>query len=418
MPKTERLLAAKGVSFPHAFTTTPFCCPARASIMTGRYAHNTDVHTGADARKLDQTTTLQHYLQEAGYHTAMFGKYLNSWSVSVDVPEFDEWAFFNRSKHAYKDATWNVDGDVKRIRKYSTTYLERKARSFVESRAQEAPDQPWFMYVAPSAPHAPYLPQQKYRRAPVGRYRLTPAILEDDLSDKPGWVQVKDLDRESIARRTRTGQHRTLMSLDDMIGDLVRTLRATGELDETYIFYISDNGLMWGEHGLRGKAVPYMPSVNVPLLMRVPGSATASTDDRLVANIDIAPTIMEVAGLQATNAEMDGHSLLDESISRDRLLIEYYDEKKPGGQPRFDAPSWASIQTTDIQFTEYYSPTDHATLQFRELYDLTTDPFQLVNVLGDTTTENDPDAMELQELSLQLTRDRVCRGRSGLLACP
>jgi arylsulfatase A-like enzyme len=208
------------------------------------------------------------------------------------------------------------------------------------------------------------------------------------------------------------------MSVDDMVGDVIRTLRATGELDETFIFYISDNGLMWGEHGLRGKAVPYMPAVNVPFLMRGPGAPSASTDDRLVANIDIAPTIMAAAGLQGTNAEMDGHSLLDGSISRERLLIEYFDEKKPGGQPRFDAPSWASIQTSGMQYTEYYSPTDHATLQAREMYDLTTDPFQLVNVLGDATTDNDPDSMEMQSLAVQLARDRLCRGRSGLLACP
>jgi arylsulfatase A-like enzyme len=418
MPATQRLLAAKGVTFTNAYTTTPFCCPARASIMTGRYAHNTDVHTGADARKLDQTTTLQYYLRNAGYHTAMFGKYLNSWSVSVDVPHFDEWAFFNRSKNAYKDGTWNVDGKVKRIERYSTAYIERKARRFVETRARSAPDQPWMMYMAPAAPHSPYLPQKKYRRAPVGRYELTPAILEDDLSDKPTWVQVKDLERESVARRTRTGQHRTLMSIDHMVGNLVRTLRATGELDETFIFYISDNGLMWGEHGLRGKAVPYMPAVSVPFVMRGPGVAEGSTDDRLVANIDIAPTIMNAAGIPASNAEMDGHSLLDQSISRERLLIEYFDEKKPGGEPRFDAPSWAAIQTHDMQYTEYFSPTDHATLQFRELYDLDADPYQLLNVLGDATSDNDPDSIELESLTLQLARDRVCRGRSSLLACP
>ncbi|HEY7873776.1 MAG TPA: sulfatase [Actinomycetota bacterium] len=418
MPKTQRRLGGKGVSFPNAFTTTPFCCPARASIMTGRYAHNTDVHTGADARKLDQSTTVQHYLQQAGYHTALFGKYLNSWSVSVELPRFDEWAFFNRSKHAYQDGTWNVNGTVKRIKKYSTTYLEHKARRFVESRARKEPSKPWYMYVASAAPHAPYLPERKYRRAPVGRLELTPAILEDDLSDKPSWAQVKHVRPESTARHLRTRQHRTLMSVDDMVGDLVRTLRAAGELDETYIFYISDNGLMWGEHGLAGKAVPYMPAVSVPFLMRAPGGPKGFEDERLVANIDIAPTIMDAAGLQATNAPMDGHSLLDAAISRDRLLLEYYDEKKPGGESRFAAPSWASIQTFDSQFTEYYSPTDHATLQARELYDLVADPYQLVNRLGDTDTDNDPDPLELQSLAVQLARDRVCRGRTGLLACP
>jgi arylsulfatase A-like enzyme len=385
--------------------------------MTGRYSHNTDVHTEADAAKLDQETTIQHYLQEAGYHTALFGKYLNSWSVRDPVPYFDEWAFFNRSKAAYRDGKWNVDGEVKTVHKYTTTYLNRKATKFLAERAATAPDQPWFMYVAPTAPHRPFIAQKKYRHTDVGRWHKNPAILEEDRSDKPNYVQIQDIPL-NVGRKTRQGQFRTLMSVDDLVGDVVRELRATGQLDNTFIFFISDNGLMWGEHGLRRKAVPYMPSVHVPFLMRVPGTHESVADHRLVGNIDIAPTIMEAAGLEPTNAPMDGRSLLDPTFARDRILMEYFDEKTDEGRSRFDAPSWASIQTLQYQFTEYYSPTDHATLQFRELYDLTSDPYQLDNLLGDADSSNDPPPLQVQSLSLQLARDRFCSGTDGVRPCP
>lgn len=417
MPQTERLLAGSGVRFESAFATTPLCCPARASIMTGRYSHNTDVHTEADAAKLDQETTVQHYLQTAGYHTALFGKYLNSWSVHDPLPYFNEWAFFNRSRDAYKDGRWNVDGEVKVVEKYSTRYLNHKARKFVAERDTVAPDQPWFMYVAPTAPHRPFIIQKKYRKAPVGRWRKNPAIREKDRSDKPNYVQVQNIP-DNVGKKTRKGQFRTLMSVDDLVGDLVRELRRTGQLDNTFIFYISDNGLMWGEHGLRRKAVPYMPSVHIPFLMRVPGMTEPVIDQRLVGNIDIAPTIMQAAGLEATNAPMDGRSLLDSTWARDRILTEYFDEKNRSGQSRFDAPSWGSIQTVQYQYTEYYSPTDHATLQFRELYDLENDPYQLVNLLGDADSGNDPPPLEVESLSLRLARDRFCAGTTGLRPCP
>jgi arylsulfatase A-like enzyme len=272
------------------------------------------------------------------------------------------------------------------------------------------------MFLAPSAPHRPFLAEARYKKADVGRWHKNPAILEQDRSDKPNYVQIQNIP-QSVGRRTRRGQFRTLMSVDDLVGAVMHELDDAGELDDTFVFFISDNGLMWGEHGLRRKAVPYMPSVHVPFLMRVPGRTEHVLDQRLVGNVDIAPTIMEAIGLEATNAPMDGRSLLDE-FARDRILMEYFDEKTDEGRSRFDAPSWASIQTRRYQFTEYYSPTDHATLQFRELYDLDADPYQLDNLLGDADSGNDPPPFAVQELSVQLARDRVCTGTTGLLACP
>ena len=200
-----------------------------------------------------------------------------------------------------------------------------------------------------------------------------------------------------------------------MVKDVTDELVANGELDNTLIFFLSDNGFLWGEHGLTRKAAPYTPSVQVPFLMRPPGGISPFEDQRLVANIDVAPTALQAAGVLTTSTEMDGRSLLTEN-ARDRILLEYYDESA-APRKRFQAPSWASIRTTGYQYVEYYGP-NGSTVTFREYYDLDQDPYQLDNLLGDGDSSNDPDPVTLLLLSQQLSRDRTCSGTSGPSACP
>ena len=414
MRQTRELLADKGYRFNNAITTTPLCCPARASIFTGRYAHNTGVRTEADAAELNQQSTLQYYLQQAGYRTALFGKYLNSWNINNPPPYFDEWAFFKRSRPSYRGGTWNVDGTVTTLHNYSTTYLGRRALHFIAHQDRAAPEQPWFMYVATTAPHSPYTAIDPYRKRSVGRFHWTPAMLERDRSDKPPYVQVQRA-RGGAGPSLRKRQLRTLMSVDDLVATIGAGLRRSGEIRDTMIFFISDNGFLWGEHGLTRKAVPYTPSIEVPFLMRVAGTIRSVTDERLVGNIDIAPTVMEAAGLEPTNAPMDGRSLLGDD-ARDRLLVEYFQEPDSRGGSRFEAPTWGSLRTADYQYIEYYD--DNGAVTFREYYDLNADPYQLDNVLGDDDPANDVDAVTLEFLSQQLARDRSCSGTEGVQACP
>jgi arylsulfatase A-like enzyme len=416
MPSTTFALARKGVRFDKAVSTTPLCCPARASIFTGRYAHNHGVVTEADANALDQSSTLQYYLQQAGYSTALFGKYLNSWEVENAPPYFNRWAFFAKSRNAYRDGRWNVNGMVERPSEYSTRFIEEQALGFLEEQAIVAPDQPWFMYLAPTAPHSPFVPERRYRDAYVGGWRKTPAMRESDRSDKPPYVQVQ-FRRPGIGRHLRRRQFHTLMSVDDLMASVLRSLRTRDELDDTLVFFLSDNGFLWGEHGLIKKSVPYLPSVEVPFLMRVPGSTDAVDDRRLVANIDIAPTVLAATGVEATGPPMDGRPLLDSSQSRDRILLEYYDQKDTRGGSRFEAPTWASTLTPDFQYIEYYKD-DATTITYREYYNLRLDPYQLDNVIDDGDPANDIDPLSLQLLSQQLAQDRNCSGTSGLQACP
>lgn len=398
-----------GTTFTHAYATTPTCCPSRASVFTGRYAHNHGVKTSeaGQAELLDQTTTMQNVLQTAGYRNAMFGKFLNSWDVNTPPPYFDSWASYSGStSHYYRDGYWNVDGSVQRVHRYSTSFISDRAVSFLEA-AETNDEQPWFLYVAPTAPHAPYEVQHGYEQARVGHYRPTPATEETDLSDKPPYLADAHTRRGKM-EELRSAQLRTLLSVDDMVDRVFAQLEASGELENTLAFFLSDNGYLWGEHGSVGKRLPYTDSVGIPLRIMWPGHFSSGTrDDRLVATIDLAPTILEAAGLPGAET-MDGHSLLDSSFSRDRILLEHWLRAKR------TTPDWASFYSLDSQYVEYYL-TDRFVVEFREYYDLTTDPYELLNMLGDDDMSNDPDTTAL---SLDLAKAVRCQGTTGLDPCP
>jgi len=197
------------------------------------------------------------------------------------------------------------------------------------------------------------------------------------------------------------------MSVDDLIGDVFRQLRASGEAKDTLVFFLSDNGYMWGEHNRLGKTDPYIPGIRVPLMVRWPGHLDEGVrDDRLVANVDLAPTILEAAGVEPQHL-LDGRSLLAPE-EREVLLVEY-----GWGDRRQN--HWASLVTKEYQYIEYYEPgtetTVHGPLVTREYYDLRHDPYQLVNLFRDGRPGNDPD---LTPLTTTLERLKACSGAACL----
>ena len=410
MPKTQRLITQKGVEFTNAFATTPACCPSRASIFTGQYVHNHGVLTndGSTTINLDQSTTLQARLQEQGYKTALFGKYLNGWDVTQPPPYFDRWAVMSGiSDLYYRNNSWNVQGRTKTVSQYTTHFVESQTVDFISSRA--ARRNPWLTYMTFTAPHAPFQPERKYRHAPVPPFTPDPAVLEQDRSDKPPWVQERETSLE-VVKRQRRGQLRTLMSVDDSIARIMRVLRQTGQARNTLVIFISDNGYLLGEHSLQGKTTPYMPSVRVPLLLRWPtGAPQGATDGRIVANIDIAPTVMDALDLPVDPTEMDGRSLLDRSWERDRLLLEYW------ARPSRNTPDWGGMITEDHQYIEYYEDQDFGGEPlFAEYYNVSVDPYQLENLIPRVPER--PATLPL--VSQQLDEDRNCRGTEGAEACP
>ncbi len=401
MPRTRRWFARGGTRFARAFATTPVCCPSRASIFTGRYAHNHGVKRNPDVDQLDHLSTIQSYLKGWGYRTAISGKYLNQWDLSRRPPFFDRWAI--TASGGYYNAEFNVDGTRRTVRRYSTGFIRDYAIDRVRDFETIDP-QPWFLYVATWAPHGRFTPEPKYRGARVSPWNGNPAVRERDRSDKPRYVRAGGTTLGD-GRAVRAGQFRTLMSVDDLVDDLFRTLRDAGELDNTLAFFVSDNGLMWGEHGLFGKVVPYRQSISVPMLMRWPGSVEAGrVDRRLVANIDIAPTIVDAVGLPLRPQGMDGRSLL-EPEGRSRILLEAWSGPA--------IKRWASLRTPRYTYTEYY-PVNGQGVVFREYY-TAADRWELTNLFADGKPANDPGRKILHR---HLSDARRCAGTEGPSACP
>ena len=314
------------------------------------------------------------------------------------------------STSSYSPTCVNENGTEKQVWRYSTRYVTEQALDFLDS----AGSQPWFLYVAPYTPHEPFLPEANYMDAPVPELTETDSFFEADVTDKPAWL------------RERRGRLRRRLEPRDVAGAAadaeVRRRHgrrgdaqdpALGQDEDTIAFFTSDNGYMWGDHGATRKARPYASSSDVPFFMRWPGWAGHSgneTDNRIVGHVDIAPTVLDVAGITPAGGDQkDGRTLLDTSNPRKRILTEL-----AGGFSR--AGRWSSIHTSDLHYIETYGTntdgtTDYGNVLFREYYDLTRDPLELTNLLGDGDPRNDPPT---QELAATVANDRGCAGST----CP
>jgi arylsulfatase A-like enzyme len=383
----------QGTKFQWGFDTTPLCCPSRSSIFTGRYAHNHGVVTndlghqvfapGAPANN----TMLQYYLQQSGYKTGLFGKYLNQWDVSIPPPSFDDYAVYNNGAHFAPTPNPPTNPDCPNgyqaengggglncvgspggpphavLDKYETTFLAEKVQSFISQAHQANADQPWFLVVTPTVPHAPFTPEAKYETLPTpGFTDPTPGYFETDpgsldfLSGKPPYAKnlqsvhgpcgilnsTTKADYKTCVLGHRDAMFRMLKSMDDLVGSIKQATIDANDEQDTLAFYISDNGYLWGQHWLEGKPYPYTESTRVPFLMRGPGVVPNFLDNtRLVGNIDIAPTAMQAASLSAPTAPpMDGRDLLSlPRFARNHILLE-----RPGRQPPPNYPFPAGVQ--------------------------------------------------------------------------
>jgi arylsulfatase A-like enzyme len=401
MPQTLQRFQDGGTSFNRFFATTPLCCPSRASIFSGRYTHNHGVSTNALASVLDQRFTAQAYLKSVGYKTGIFGKYFNAWNLFQEPESFDDFAI---TAQGYSPIRVNENGTVKTVSQYATSYIRDNAVRFIqESESQDAT--PWFLALTTTAPHAPFTPDTAYQGATVPPFVPTPANSETDKRDKPPHVQASHVDL-SLVESERAQQLRTLMSVDDMVQTVFQTLDTNGETNDTLAIFMSDNGFLWGEHGLRAKGVAYDASVRVPMYIRWPGHVVAgATDSRLAANLDVAPTIVNAVGGIAPPVPMDGRDLLDPMQLRTRLLNEHE------GVPTDYDPGWAALRTATSLYIEHYDAIDHQRIVHREYYDLLADPYELENLLADGNPSNDPPT---GSLSAQLAVDRDCAGSN----CP
>lgn len=374
MPHTQELIFNQGVTFTHGYATTPLCCPSRSSILTGMYAHNHGVHDNDG--ELESNTVI-HDLQEAGYFTGLVGKYLNTWKGEAR-PEFDYWVAFARGESRYYNPRLNINGEWLRHQDQYITYaLGNYAIEFIEQAAKK--NKPFVLVFAPNAPHDPATPAEedsnKLLDLPLHR---PPSFNEEDISDKPAWLATDPpLTEEEIASTDefRRNQILTLFSLDRTINQIVNTMRESNELDNTLIIFLSDNGKQWGEHRMISKNSYYEESSHIPFALRYPPLVPEPfTEDRIVANIDIAPTLYDLAGLTIPSS-VDGFSLADllEGTSewRKGILIEGW----PG------RGVYSAIHTGQFVYAE--TEGDRT-----EFYDLEKDPYELNNLVDDPAYES------------------------------
>jgi arylsulfatase A-like enzyme len=243
-------------------------------------------------------------------------------------------------------------------------------------------------------------------------------VSESDITDKPPYLRMREVGSEvpehlqggsdvvENARAIRRLQLRTLMSVDDLVGTLLRALGGLNERRDTLAFFLSDNGYLWGEHQAISKRLPYTPSIRVPFLVRYPGHVRPGTRvDRLTTNLDVAPTIADEAGLSASLAPMDGASILDRRPRR-LLFFEHW-----GGHKPTSVPTWHSIRTRGYQFVRNSRGRGEERYEY---YDLRRDPAQLVNLLGDDDPANDPSAARISRWLGLIEEYRACAGP----ACP
>lgn len=389
LPYARRQLGRRGVRFANSFASYPLCCPSRVTFLTGQYAHNHGVldNHGPDGgyENYDDANSLPIALEAAGYRTALFGKYLNGYGRSDGDPVKP--AGWTRWLARVADGYFDYDlfnGNRGRLERYGhrpsdylTDVLSRKANGFVRRSSRRRA--PFFMWLSMYAPHTENLPDDAPRDPrPASRHRdrfrdaklpRTPSFNERDVSDKPSFIARRDrLDSARIRKLRKAYRSRlaALLSVDDAIRSLTRTLRRSGELKRTYVMLVSDNGYLFGEHRSTRKTLFYEESIRVPMYLRGPGVPRGRVVRQPVANIDIAPTIYDVTGVESRRV-VDGRSLIpltrDRGLGRDREIL-------------LENKTSTGVRTPRYMYAEHRTGSG---LEF-ELYDLKKDPYQLRSV--------------------------------------
>ncbi len=396
MPKTQNLLTNEGKYFANAFVSNPICCPSRATIMRGQYAHNSGIWTntnssiggwqayaakGYEDDGVNTNNNVATTLKSAGYRTALIGKYINQYEGTSKPPGWDIWfATLHPTISNYFDYDINNNGAVQHFgtneTAYKTDVIRRQTKSFIENNAT----QPFFAYVTPVAPHLPATPAPRHAHTFDGeKAPRLPSFNEKDVSDKPSWIRsMSTLTATQIANIDTRHEKRveSLQAVDGVVEGVINSLNAAGVMNNTYIFFTSDNGWFHGEHRIpQEKYRPYEEDIRVPLIVRGPGVAAKTTTDRLVLNTDYFPTFTDLAGVQ-TPSYVDGRSLkpvLDGSATtwRDAILIE-------GPQYNNSVPPYRGIRTLDANTQQKY--VEYKRSSERELYYLgVVDPNELTN---------------------------------------
>ncbi|KAG8137789.1 hypothetical protein E2320_003736 [Naja naja] len=403
LKKTNALIAEMGLTFSNAYVPSALCCPSRASILTGKYPHNHHVVNNTlegncssqSWQKMQEPYTFPALLKsECGYQTFFAGKYLNE-----------------EKNSKYYNYTLSVNGKARRhgmnySMDYLTDVLANMSLDFLEYKSSF---EPFFMMIATPAPHSPWIAAPQYKKS-----------FENVSAPRNSNFNIHGKDKHWLIRQAKTPmtnssiqflddafrkRWQTLLSVDDLIEKLVKKLQFQRELDNTYIFYTSDNGFHTGQFSLPiDKRQLYEFDIKVPLLVRGPGIKPNKTNKMLVVNVDLGPTILDIAGYDLNKTQMDGMSLLPllrgeiNKTWRSDVLVEYQGEGHNGSDPTCPAlgpgvthcfpdcvcedaynNTYACVRTLSSKWNLQYCEFDDREV-FVEVYNLTADPHQITNI--------------------------------------
>jgi len=424
-PNIDRIATA-GVRFTNAFVTLSLCAPSRAAFLTGIYNHANGIPTN-EGQELDPSkfTTYPQLLQRAGYETAFIGKW-HQGPTAGPRPGFDYWLSF-RGQGVYVDPQLNENGREFKAQGYMTDLLTQAAVDFLKRPR----NRPFSLCLWHKAVHGPFTPADRHKDLYRDVELPEPPSFRDTFEGKPAWQRAlvrpggkaKDEAGEPVPPsippekwnprgEDRLNYYRALAAVDDSVGRVLATLKETGQLDNTVVIFAGDNGFFMGEHRRGDKRLAYEESLRIPLLMCGPGVAKpGSTREQMVLNIDMAPTLLDLAGVKPA-AQMQGRSfkpiLAGESPDwRKSFLFEYYQE---GWLPRI--PTLVGVRTTDWKYVTYPTIKD-----IDELYNLKADPYEMKNLAADPAAKD-----QLAKMKAELDRlkketgyalEQPTAGRSG-----
>ncbi len=468
MPNTMRLVRGEGIEFSRYITPYPICAPSRASLLSGSYAHNHRVlkvggpSGGWEAYRNNMIfgENLPVWLQRSGYRTLHFGKFINFYggldepAETVVPPGWDRWVSdaTDNSTRQFYGYTQNIDGRVagpfgsmlyapwdekdpvgcpwfgpSRC-DYHSDSMSRQAVQAIEKSGRR----PFYLQIDYHTPHGDKTPPigpepavRHYRSALRTATPKPPGFNELDVSDKPALISSQEPLSQLELRQIRNENQRSieaLQSVDEAVKWIYEALESTGKLDNTYIMFTSDNGFFLGQHRVsRGKLLPYEPALRVPMVIRGPGIEPGSESREIVANQDIAPTVLKLAETRPAK-RIDGRSMArfwkrPERISRRPVLISSYSSATPslksdypGESPLLPDESPGAHSSGLVSSADYVGvrvgPYKYVELETgeRELYVISRDPGELEN------RASDPEYRRiLNFLARELDRLRGCR---------
>ncbi|KAJ0012641.1 hypothetical protein NQD34_016975 [Periophthalmus magnuspinnatus] len=450
--KTKKLIGDAGISFTNAFVASPLCCPSRASILTGKYPHNHHVINNTLEgncssiawQKTEEGHTFPALLKTfAGYQTFFAGKYLNQYGhseaggVEHVPPGWNYWVGLEKNSKYY-NYTLSVNGKAQKHgsdynKDYLTDVLANQSLDFLQYKSNYLP---FFMMVSVPAPHSPWTAAPQYQ----DKFNTTKAPRGPNFN-------IHGKDKHWLIRQAKTPMSNssiqflddafrrrwtTLLSVDDLVEKIVKQLEVRGELDNTYVFFTSDNGYHTGQFSLPlDKRQLYDFDIRVPLMVRGPNIKPNQTSQMLVANVDLGPTMLDIAGYNVSKTQMDGMSflpimegLMNSSSWRTDILVEYEGEGSnvsdpacpllgPGVSECFPDcvcedsynNTYACVRTVAPSANLQYCEFDDNEV-FVEVYNMTADPFQLTNVARSIEQE------VLEKMNRRLMILQSCSGQS------